>query len=187
MGKHDDAERIQFDTRQSWRDWLTAHHATSTGLFVVYFKKSAAKPGPTYEDLIEEALCFGWVDGTARSVDDERTSLWFCPRRTGSNWAASHKARIERLRAAELMTPAGETVIARAVEDGSWTILDRSEALVVPDELAAALAAVPGGAQAFDALRPGARKQLIYQVDSAKRPDTRQRRAAAIAEDLRAP
>jgi uncharacterized protein YdeI (YjbR/CyaY-like superfamily) len=102
-------------------------------------------------------------------------------------WAASNKARVERLRAGGLMTPAGEAVIARAVEDGSWTILDRSEALELPDELAEALAARPGCTAAFDALSPSLRKQLIYQVDSAKRPDTRQRRAAAIAEGLRAP
>ena len=187
MGKHDDAERLQFDTRQAWRAWLTAHHATSTGLFVVYLKKSAKKPGPSYEDLIEEALCFGWVDGTARSVDDERTSLWFCPRRTGSNWAASNKARVERLSAAGLMTPAGLAAIARAKEDGSWSILDRSESLTLPPELVTAFAAHAGSAAAFEALSPSARKQLIYQVDSAKRAETRERRASGIAQSLLEP
>ena len=184
MGKHDDAPRLEFASRQDWRDWLTAHHGTSTGVFVVYPKKSARLPGPTYDDLIEEALCFGWIDGTLRPVDERRTSLYFCPRRTGGIWAASNKARVERLRAARLMTPAGEAVITRAIADGSWTILDRSEALELPDELAAALAAVPGAAAAFEALVPSKRKQLIYQVDSAKRPDTRRRRAHAIATGL---
>ena len=178
---HDDADRVQFASRQDWRDWLQANHESSPGVFVVYFKKSARMTGPVYEDLIEEALCFGWIDGTARSVDDARTSLYFCPRRKGGVWAASNKARVERLRAAALMTGAGEAVIDRAVADGSWTILDRSEALELPDELAEALASRPGGQEAFDALRPGARKQLIYQVDSAKRPETRERRAEEIA------
>lgn len=179
-----DAERVEFASRQDWRDWLAQNNATSTGVFVVYSKKSAGLPGPTYEDLIEEALCHGWVDGTLRPVDDERTSLYFCPRRKGSVWAASNKARVERLRAGGLMTPAGEAVIARAVADGSWTILDRSEALELPDELAAALARRAGGIEAFNALRPGMRKQLIYQVDSAKRAETRERRAEDIAETV---
>lgn len=185
--RHDEAERLAFASRSEWRQWLARHHASSPGVFVIYGKKSARLPGPAYEDLIEEALCFGWIDGTLRPVDDERTSLYFCPRRKGGIWAASNKARVERLRAAGLMTPAGEAAIARAVDDGSWTILDRSEALELPDELAAALAAHPGSAEAFDALAPSMRKQLIYQVDSAKRPDTRQRRASAIAEGLAGP
>jgi uncharacterized protein YdeI (YjbR/CyaY-like superfamily) len=184
--RHDEAERLTFASRAEWREWLTRNHDTSAGIFVVYGKKAARLPGPAYEDLIEEALCFGWIDGTLRPVDDQRTSLYFCPRRRGGIWAASNKARVERLRSAGLMTPAGEAVIARAITDGSWTILDRSEALELPDELTEALAARPRSAAAFNALAPSMRKQLIYRVDSAKRPDTRERRAAAIAEDLNA-
>jgi uncharacterized protein YdeI (YjbR/CyaY-like superfamily) len=180
-----DAEQVEFASRQDWRDWLAHNGESSTGVFVVYFKKAARTPtGPVYEDLIEEALCFGWIDGTLRPVDEQRTSLYFCPRRQGGVWAASNKARVERLRAAGLMTPAGEAVIARAIQDGSWTILDRSEALEVPDELAAALSRRPGGPAAFDSLKPGLRKQLIYRVDSAKRADTRERRAEDIAREV---
>jgi uncharacterized protein YdeI (YjbR/CyaY-like superfamily) len=184
--RHEEAERLSFASRAEWRDWLARHHATSPGVFVIYPRKASGLPGPAYEDLIEEALCFGWIDGTLRPVDDQRTSLYFCPRRKGGIWAASNKARVERLRAAGLMTDAGEAVIARAIADGSWTILDRSEALELPDELAEALAAHPGSAEAYEALAPSMRKQLIYQVDSAKRPDTRNKRAAQIAADLAA-
>ena len=187
MGKHDDAERLEFATRQAWRDWLAENHAASTGVFVVYFKKSARRSGPTYDDLIEEALCFGWIDGTARGVDSDRTSLWFCPRRKGSGWATTNKERVDRLRGAGLMRPAGEDAIARAQEDGSWTLLDRSEALTLPPELADALAAVAGARDAFDALAPSARKQLMYRVDSAKRADTRRQRAEGIAESVVSP
>lgn len=184
MGKHDDAQRLQFASRADWRSWLTDNHGASTGIFVIYFKKGARKPGPTYDDLIEEALCFGWVDGTLRTVDEQRTSLWFSPRRSGSTWAATNKARVERLRADGLMTPAGEAVIARAQTDGSWTVLDRADALEPPDELVAALTAVPGARAAFEALTPSLRKQFIYQVDSAKRSETRARRAEQIAQSL---
>lgn len=187
MGRHDDAERLRFTTRREWREWLVAHHDTSPGVFVVYPKKASGLTGPTYDDLIEEALCFGWIDGTLRPVDDLRTSLYFCPRRKGGIWAASNKARVERLRAAGLMTPAGEAIIARAIDDGSWTILDRSEALILPEELQAALDARSGARAAFDALAPSLRKQLIYHVDSAKRPQTRLRRADEIALSVVAP
>ena len=182
--RHDTAERLSFGSRAEWRAWLHEHHGSSTGVFVIYPRKASGLPGPAYEDLIEEALCFGWIDGTLRPVDDQRTSLYFCPRRKGGIWAASNKARVERLRAAGLMTDAGEAVIARAVADGSWTILDRSEALELPDELAEALAAQPGSAVAYESLAPSQRKQLIYRVDSARRPDTRRRRAAQIAAEL---
>jgi uncharacterized protein YdeI (YjbR/CyaY-like superfamily) len=187
MGKHDDAERRQFATRAAWRSWLAKHHDSSTGLFVVYFKKGANRAGPAYEDLIQEALCFGWIDGTARSVDAERTSLWFCPRRPGSIWAASNKARVELLRAAGSMTAAGEAAIERARADGSWTVLDRAEALTLPPELEQVLAADAAARAAFDALIPSARKQLIYQVDSAKRAETRVRRAEQVARAITAP
>jgi uncharacterized protein YdeI (YjbR/CyaY-like superfamily) len=179
-----DAPQVEFDSREGWRDWLLANHASSSGVFVVYFKKSTRQAGPIYEDLIQEALCFGWIDGTARSVDTDRTSLYFSPRRKGSGWAATNKARLDILLADGRMHPAGLAVVERAKADGSWTILDRSEALELPDELAAALARRPGGAEAFDALKPGMRKQLIYQVDSAKRLETRERRAEDIARSV---
>jgi uncharacterized protein YdeI (YjbR/CyaY-like superfamily) len=187
MGKHDEAERRQFASRAEWRAWLAEHHEASTGLFVVFFKKAANRDGPSYEDLIQEALCFGWIDGTARSVDAERTSLWFCPRRPGSIWAATNKARVGELRAAGLLTPSGEAAIDRALADGSWTVLDRADALVLPPELAQVMAADPQARAAFDALTPSARKQLIYQVDSAKRAETRMRRAEQIARSVATP
>ncbi len=176
-----DAERVEPTSRADWRTWLDANHATATGAWVVYAKKSARSSGPTYEDLIEEALCYGWIDSTLRPVDADRTSLYFCPRRPRGVWAASNKERVERLAAAGLMTAAGIAVIERAKADGSWTILDRAESLNPPDELAEAFDSYPGSLAEFDAFPAGARKQLIYWVDSAKRSDTRRRRADEIA------
>jgi uncharacterized protein YdeI (YjbR/CyaY-like superfamily) len=176
-----DAEQVEFDGREDWRTWLAANHDTSPGAWVVYPKKSSGVPGPAYEELILEALCFGWIDGTARSVDAERTSLYFCPRRKGSVWAATNKARVERLVADGLMQPAGMAAIDRARADGTWTILDRSESLTLPDELIRAFADHPGSAAEFERFPASARKQLIYRVDSAKRPETRMRRADDIA------
>ena len=181
MSALDDAPRIRPVDRAAWRLWLAENHETSSGAWVVFFKKSARRPGPGYEDLIQEALCFGWIDGTARSVDDECTSLYFSPRRRGSVWAATNKARLEALQAAGHMHAAGLAVVERAKADGSWTTLDRSESLTVPDELALAFEDYPGSATTFASFPASARKQLIYRVDSAKRPETRRRRAEQIA------
>jgi uncharacterized protein YdeI (YjbR/CyaY-like superfamily) len=181
VAAHDDAESIQPVSRAAWRQWLESHHDSSAGVWVITYKKSSGRSGPTYEDLVLEALCFGWVDSTARAVDEQRTKLYLCPRRKGSGWAATNKARVERLDADGLIMPAGRAVIERAKADGSWTKLDGSESLTVPPELRAALRRYPGSTKQFNAFPAGVRKQLIFWVDDAKRPDTKRKRADEIA------
>ena len=176
-----------FRTPEEFRRWLQRHHASANELWVGYHKTATGEASMTWPQSVDQALCFGWIDGTARSVDAERTSLWFCPRRPGSIWAATNKARVDELRAAGLMAPAGEAAVERALADGSWTVLDRAEALVLPPELAQVLEEDPRARAAFDALTPSARKQLIYQVDSAQRPETRMRRAEQVARSVAAP
>lgn len=181
MAKHDEAEHLQPRNRAAWRRWLMTHHDSSTGVWVVTYKKSAGKPSPSYEELVLEALCFGWIDSRPGKVDDERTKLYFCPRKKGSGWAATNKARIIELDEQGLMTPAGRAVIEQAKADGSWTKLDRSEAIVTPPALAKAFRAYPGSRRNFDAFPPGIRKQLIFWVDDAKREPTRDKRADEVA------
>ena len=179
-----DAPLVQPRTREAWRAWLEANHATASGVWLVTWRRGAGagEPSLDYEAQIEEALCFGWVDGTAGTVDERRGKLYFSPRRAGSGWAATNKARIERLIAAGRMQPAGLAVIERARADGSWTLLDPVERLEVPDDLAVALAAHPPAGTNFAAFPPSARKQLLAWVVTAKRPDTRARRVAEVAE-----
>jgi uncharacterized protein YdeI (YjbR/CyaY-like superfamily) len=181
MGKHDDAEQLQFARRAEWHAWLNRHHATSDGVWVVYGKKAATFPSPTYLELVLEALCFGWIDSRPGRVDDERTKLYFCPRKPGSVWAATNKGRVEQLVAEGLMTPAGQAVIDRAKADGSWGKLDTSDTLTVPRDLAQAFRAYPGSRKTWDAFPPGVRKQHIYWVEDAKRPETRAKRADEVA------
>lgn len=171
-------EELLMETRAQWRAWLAAHAATSPGVWLVTWKRSSGRPVLAYEDLVEEALCFGWVDGQARAVDAERTSLLLTPRRRGSGWARTNKERVARLQAAGLMQPAGQAVVDAAVADGSWTLLDASEALEEPSELAAALDANPAARAAWNGFPPSARKQLLGWVTTAKRPETRARRIA---------
>lgn len=182
VSRLDDAEQVQPASRQKWRAWLEANHATSTGVWLVAYTKGSGKQQLTYEDVIEELLCFGWVDSTARKIDAELSALYVAPRKKGGTWAATNKARVDRLEAAGLMTHAGRAVIERAKTDGSWTILDPVEALEVPPDLAAAFAANPSVAERYEALGVGAKKQVLWAVASAKRAETRGSRIAAIVQ-----
>lgn len=187
MGRLDDAIRVEPATRGEWRAWLAANHASASGAWLVTAKVGVrGRPRVDYEDAISEALCFGWIDGTLRRLDEDRTMLYFAPRKRGSTWAGTNKVRVERLAAAGLMTPAGLAVVERAKADGSWTVLDGVEALAVPDDFAAALSADPVAQAGYVALPASAKKQLIWHVVSAKRPETRARRVAAALEMARA-
>jgi uncharacterized protein YdeI (YjbR/CyaY-like superfamily) len=169
-------ETIRLADRAQWRSWLADHHTTCAGAWAVFAKKSSREPGPAYEDLVEEALCFGWIDSTSGRVDDDFTSVYFAPRRKGGTWAATNKARVERLIAAGLMTEAGMAAIEQARADGSWSRLDAIDSATVPDDLAAAFERLPGSREQFDSFSLSTRRQLLFWVVDAKRPATRQRR-----------
>ena len=182
MSALDDAPQVHADDRATWRAWLEANHATSRGAWLVTWRPRSGRVGLEYEAAIEEALCFGWVDSTGSRVDDDRGKLYFAPRKSRSGWAATNKARVERLIAAGRMAPAGLAAIERAKANGSWQVLDSVERLEVPDDLAVVLAASPPAAANFAAFPPSARKQLLGWVAFAMRPETRAARIRQIAE-----
>jgi uncharacterized protein YdeI (YjbR/CyaY-like superfamily) len=168
-------------TRKEWRSWLEQNHTRPDGVWFVSYKKSAGKPRVTYEDAVEEALCFGWIDSKGGTVDDERTMLWIAPRKPRTGWSKLNKDRIERLVAEGQMAPPGLAKIDAAKQDGSWTLLDSSEALEVPADLEAALASHPDAARHFAAFPPSARKVILQWIGSAKKPETRAVRVAETA------
>lgn len=186
VARLDDAERIQPASRAEWRAWLAEHHATAPGVWLVTFTKGSGRATLPYEDIIAEALCFGWVDSTARPLDGDRTMMYLTRRRRGSTWARTNKERVARLAAEGLLHPAGLAAVAAAKADGSWTLLDPIEALEVPDDLAAALDAAPGARKAYESLSTSAKKALLWSVASAKREETRARRVAAAVESMHA-
>ncbi len=163
-------------SRTDWREWLASNLDRQEGLWIVYRKKSSSLDGPVYEDLVEEALCFGWIDSRVRRVDDDRMMQWFSPRREGGLWSALNKERIERLICAGHMTEVGQAAIDRAKADGSWSQLDEVDALVVPPDLQTALEAVPEAVTAYEALGDSAKKEYLWWIHSAKRPATRANR-----------
>ncbi len=138
-----DGEWFHAEDRAAWRAWLAANHDSSPGVWLVTWRKASGRPVLTLRRRVSEALAFGWIDTKGGSVDDERTRLMLTPRKRGSGWSRPNKQRIERLEAEGLMTPAGAAVIAAAKADGSWTLLDDVEDLVVPDDLAAAFDRMP--------------------------------------------
>ena len=173
--------RVQPASRSEWRAWLEANHRVAGGVNLVTWKKRAGQPTVTYEEAVEEALCFGWIDGVLGRLDDDRTTLWFSPRRPKSTCARSNKERVARLEAAGLMTEAGRAAVELARANGSWESLDLIDALVVPDDLAAALAQWPGAREHFEASSASVRRSALAWVYQAKRPTTRAARAEQVA------
>ena len=116
----DDVPAIQFNAREDWRDWLKRNHETALAVWLVTWKKPTGKPRVDYDAAVEEGLCFGWVDSKSRSVDDERTSLYFTPRKPKSAWSESNVARVEKLEAEGLMQAAGRRAVEEAKRHGTW-------------------------------------------------------------------
>ncbi len=177
----DDKPRVQPAARAEWRGWLAANHRASSGVWLVTWKRATGRPTVAYEEAVEEALCFGWIDGVMRRVDDERLEEWFAPRRPKSTWAKTNKERVARLEAAGLMTDAGRRAIEIARANGSWESLDAIDSLVVPDDLAAALSDSPGARDRFDASSASVRRSALAWVYQAKRPATRAARVERVA------
>lgn len=178
----DRAPRVEPGSRAEWREWLTQNHAASSGAWAVISKPRASRKTVTYEEAVEEALCFGWIDGRIGRLDDDRMLQWFAPRRPRSTWARTNKERVERLEAAGLMTDAGRAVIAIAKSNGSWDSLNDMDALLLPPELEAGLAVHDGAREHFDSQTPTARRTALYYISGVKRPDLRAGRVAQIVE-----
>lgn len=168
-------------SRAEWRQWLQENHTRSEGVWLVSYKKSAAKPRLEYDESVEEALCFGWVDSKPNKLDEERTMLWFAPRKAGSGWSKPNKERVEKMLAAGLMAPAGLAKVEAAKQDGSWYALDRIEALEIPPDLAAALAADETTRQYFEAFPRSVKRGILEWIASAKKAETRARRVEETA------
>ncbi len=176
--------------RKAWRKWLEANHASSKGVWLIFNKKATGKPYLSYDEQVEEALCFGWVDSKPRTVDDECSSLYFAPRKAKSGWSQLNKERIQKLSAAGWMTPAGMAKIEDARKDGSWEKLDGVEALEVPPDLAAAFKLFAGSKENFEAFPRSVKRGILEWIVQAKRPETRAKRveetARLAAENIRA-
>ncbi len=177
MLKFDDQlETIYASDRKAWREWLEKSHRTSPGIWLVYYKVKRSKPSVRYSEAVKEALCFGWIDSKVKSLDEDRYQQVFTPRKPKSVWSKLNKQYIEELIEQGLMTEAGLEKIEAAKQDGSWNTLDASEALIVPVDLKQALAANETADRNFEAFSDSSKKNILFWIGSAKRPETRLKR-----------
>ncbi len=163
-------------SRDEWRLWLVENHLRPSGVWLVSYKKATGKPRIEYDEAVEEALCFGWVDSKPNKLDAERTLLWFAPRKAGTGWSRLNKLRIERMTRAELMAEAGWAKIEQAKRDGSWTKLDAVEDLEIPEDLSKALALYCAAASNFERFPRSAKRGILEWVSNAKTTATRAKR-----------
>jgi uncharacterized protein YdeI (YjbR/CyaY-like superfamily) len=161
---------------EAWRAWLATHHAERSEIWLVFLKKHVGGPCVTLDEAVEEALCFGWIDGLLRRIDERSHALRFSPRKTTSQWSPSNKQRVERLVAAGRMMPAGMAAVETAKANGTWGDLASRMVDVTPDDLEQALAKVPDAAERWRTWPPSHRRAFIAWVLRAKRAETRQRR-----------
>lgn len=180
----DDLEQVLVTSRAELRRWLSRNADTSPSIWLVTYKKSSGKPAPTYDDIVEEVLCFGWIDSTVRRRDDETSMILLASRKPNSTWSATNKARLQRLLPAGLVTPRGLAAIEVAKANGSWSQLDCVERLEVAADLGEALDRDPAARTFYEQLPPGARKQVLWYVESVKRPQTRADRIAKVTAEL---
>ena len=177
-------------TRSEWREWLRNHHTQTEGIWVISFKKASGKSRMDYDEAVEEALCFGWVDSKPNKLDEERAMLWFAPRKAGTGWSKLNKSRVEKLIIDGLMTPAGLAKIEAAKQDGSWNALDSIEALEIPPDLAKALGNNQVAQQYFNEFPRSVKRAILEWIASAKKADTRAKRidetVTSAAKNIRA-
>jgi uncharacterized protein YdeI (YjbR/CyaY-like superfamily) len=177
-GVSTELEELQVTDAAAWLDWLTEHHTSHPGVWLVLAKKGTSEPTSLrYEEALEEALCHGWIDGQVRRRDQLTYRQRFTPRRPRSVWSKTNVARVERLRGEGRMRPAGLAAVAAAQADGRWeAAYAGSSSIAVPADLAAALAGEPRAQAMFELLTAQNRYAILYRVTTVKRADTRARR-----------
>ena len=174
---------LYFSTPQDFYDWLEENHETADEVYVGYFKKATNKPSLTWSQAVDQALCFGWIDGRVNRIDAERHMQRFTPRKPGSNWSKINVEKVAKLKEAGLMRPAGLAAFEKRSEERTGVYSFEREDAVLPAEYEEQLRSNPAAADYFDARPPWYRRTATHWVTSAKREETRLRRLAQLIED----
>ncbi|QPH55562.1 YdeI/OmpD-associated family protein [Pontivivens ytuae] len=180
MPRAADLKEVDIRSRADWRDWLLAHHQQTESIWLVRWKKHTAHH-VEHDEIVEEALCWGWIDSAVRKKDDDRSLLLLSPRKPTSAWSAVNKAHVARAEAAGRMQPPGRALIEAAKANGMWNFLDDVERLEVPEDLAAAFTAHPPAAEEWEAFPRSAKRGILEWIKTAKRAETRAKRIAETA------
>jgi uncharacterized protein YdeI (YjbR/CyaY-like superfamily) len=178
---HTHEESFRPSSRSDWRNWLIENHQQKQSIWLIYIKKGRQTTTLSYSDAVDEALCFGWIDSTRKSLGEDEFTQFFCRRKPQSGWSKVNKQKVLDLIDQDLMTKAGLDCIEAAKLNGSWTLLDDVEELIIPADLEAAQQAHAGAKDFFLSLSKSTRKQILQWVVFAKRPSTRENRIQEIA------
>lgn len=181
MIKTENFEQVEVTSKGQLRDWLRAHHAQRESIWLVTYKKHMGQRYVAVSDILDELLCFGWVDGIRRQLDEARTMQMISPRQT-QHWAKTYKDRAAKLIAMGQMQPAGLAAIAASKRNGLWNFMDDVDALIKPDDLIAALETHSPAQENFDAFSPSSRRNILRWIKLAKTPKTRAKRIQETAE-----
>lgn len=169
-------------SRQEWREWLQENHDKKQSIWLIYYKKKSNVPTVIYSEAVDEALCFGWIDSKAKPIDEHSFMQFFSKRKEKSVWSKINKEKIERLTEEGLMTKAGFEIIEIAKLNGSWTILDEAEALIIPDDLEIEFQQRPNAKDYFLSLSRSDKRNILQWLVLAKRQETREKRITEIVE-----
>jgi uncharacterized protein YdeI (YjbR/CyaY-like superfamily) len=176
-------EKLHVVTRSAWRAWLEKNHGKAKDIWLIFHKKHTHKPAIAYEDAVEEALCFGWIDSIIKKIDDDQFARRFTPRKTRSKWSETNKGRAQKMIEKGLMRMTGIAKIREAKKSGEWYESHKSSTeLKIPPFITEALAENKRAREFFNNLPMSAKAQCVGWISSAKREETRKRRLAeAIA------
>jgi uncharacterized protein YdeI (YjbR/CyaY-like superfamily) len=178
-------EYLEFENRNHWRQWLEKQHAVETEAWLKLYKKKYQDQGLSLDGAIEEALCFGWIDGKLKSLDEKCYVLRFSPRTAKSIWSMSNIRRVEKLIEEDRMTAAGEQKIAEAKANGEWeSAIRREQVDIIPKALESALRKIDGGITTYQALPASRKKTYLYWLQSAKRAETKLSRIQKILAEV---
>lgn len=169
--------------KQDWRKWLDLNHNKKEAVWLIFYKKKSPNYNLSWSESVDEALCFGWIDSTKKTIDTEKYIQYFSKRKAKSNWSKINKDKVKTLVEQKLMKEEGYKSIEIAKENGSWTLLDEVEALIIPEDLKGEFENHEGSMKYFNNLSKSAKKILLYWIVSAKRKETRQKRVLEIAEN----
>ena len=170
-------KQVYVKNRDEWREWLSQNHDKNNGIWLVFYKKHTGKPSLEYDETVEEALCFGWIDSIIKKIDDDKYVRKLTPRKSDSRWSELNKKRIAKLKKQGLMTEAGIVKVKQAKVSGLWDKPDRPQiSLDLPKELKRALSKNKKAKGFFDQLAPSYQKQFVGWIVVAKRPETKERR-----------
>lgn len=169
--------------KAEWRTWLESHHDTKDSVWFIFYKKKSPNYNLSWGDSVDEALCFGWIDSTKKTIDDEKYKQYFSRRKVKSNWSQVNKEKVKTLIDQGLMMKKGFKSIETAKENGSWEILNEVEACIVPEDLKIEFENHKNSSEYFESLSKSAKKILLHWVMSAKRSVTRRKRIVEIAEN----